>query len=157
MTFDDFIQCLNGLSDDIKSTAPVIVADTASEYAKESFTRKGFDGVKWAPAKVPKTRGSLLIDSSKLLNSIHPAIVSPERVVISAGGDQATYARVHNEGYNGPVDVPAHERTSIKGKRYTVRAHTRNVSIVKRQFMGNAVELNKLIYDRINGYLQTLQ
>lgn len=171
MTFEEFIRHINGLSEKIRSAVPGMVAETAGDYFKESFTRKGFDGKDWAPAKVKKQHGSLLVNSSKLLGSIHPAIVSPERVVISAGGGQVTYARVHNEGYEGEVDVAEHDREikikskAVKGKKKRkpetkvckVRAHTRNVSIVKRQFMGEAVELNKLIYDRISGYLQTLQ
>ncbi len=101
--------------------------------------------------------GSLLVNSSALLNSIRPAVVTPERVVISAGNDKVTYAAAHNEGYRGPVDVRAHQRTVKKtGTVYDVRAHTRMADIVQRRFMGDSEELNGMIRDRIEGHLDSI-
>ena len=89
---------------------------------------------------------------------LHTAgVVTPERVVISAGNDKVTYAAAHNEGYRGPVDVRAHQRTVKKtGTVYDVRAHTRMADIVQRRFMGDSEELNGMIRDRIEGHLDSI-
>lgn len=154
MNLSELNNYLQSLPDEILSDVAQIVADTASEYFKESFSVKGFDGNPWVPARHPKATGSLLIDSGNLLNSIRPALVTPERVVISAGNDKVTYAAVHNEGYYGPVSVRAHQRTIRNtGTTYDVRAHTRIANMVQRRFMGDSAELNDRIYDRIEAYI----
>lgn len=132
---------------------PDIIAETATEYYKESFALKEYDGKSWVPAKKPKKTGSLMITSGDLMNSIHPAEVSRNRVVIQAGNDKVTYARVHNEGFTGPVTIPAHTRRTKKGstqvKAYTIQQH-----IPQRQYMGKAHQLLKMIKERIDNYLE---
>lgn len=152
MDFDELNRFLRRIPDTIIEDAADIVADTATEYFKESFTRKGFDGNPWEPARHPKSTGSLLVDSGALVNSIRPTVITPQRVVISAGNDKVTYARIHNEGYDGPVNVRAHTRTQ-HGRPVNVRAHQRMISVIKRQFMGKVDELSRLIYDRLTAYI----
>ena len=97
-----------------------------------------------------------MITSSALVGSIRPTVVTAERVVIAAGNDRVNYAKAHNEGWVGNVNVRAHQR-KIKGKAVQVRQHQRLARIVKRQFMGNSRQLNLQILRRINGYLNSLQ
>ena len=156
MSPEQFNDYLERLPDSIAADFAEIAAETATEYFKESFTRKGFDGQNWQPAKIPKTTGSLLVDTSQLVNSIRPTIVSPERVIISAGNDHVAYAKIHNEGYKGPVTVPAHTRVSRKGKPHSVRSHVRIVDIIQRRFMGTASELNDRMRERIEARIQTI-
>ena len=156
MSPEQFNDYLEQLPDSIAANFAESAAETATEYFKESFMRKGFDGQNWQPAKVPKTTGSLLIDTSQLVNSIRPTVVSPERVVISAGNDHVAYAKTHNEGYKDLVTVPAHTRVSRKGKPHTVRSHVRIVDIVQRRFMGEARELNERLRERIEARIQTI-
>ena len=103
MDFNELENYLGSLPDKILDDAAEIVAETATAYYKETFRRKAFDGNPWAPAKVPRQNGSLLIDSGNLLNSIRPAYVGRDKVVISAGNDKVDYAKVHNEGFIGRV------------------------------------------------------
>ena len=148
----------HSLADEILSDSAEIIAETATEYYKSTFRSKSFDGNPWAPAKVFKSKGSLLIDSGNLLNSIRPAVISPERVVISAGNDKVDYAAIHNEGYRWPVHVPTHMRERPKGSGifHDVRAHDRMVDMVQRRFMGDSSELNDMIHDRIEGYIDSM-
>lgn len=150
MELQELTAFLENLPEMIINDAPDIVAETATEYFKETFTQKAFDGNPWAPGK-PKRRGSLLIDSGALLGSIHPSVISPQRVVIEAGNAKVTYAKVHNEGFDGQVAVPAHTRTTKTGE-VPVRAHTRTMHAIQRQFMGNSTELNQRIHDRLQSY-----
>lgn len=152
MNINELNDYLQSLPDEILSDAAEIIAETATEYYRSTFRKKAFDGNPWVPAKVPKTTGSLLIDSGAMMNSIRPAVVTPEKVVISAGNDKVDYAQVHNEGYKGPIQVPAHTRRARR-KEIQVRAHTRNVDIPQRLFMGESQELNDQIHDRIEGYI----
>lgn len=158
---------LRSLSSDLLDTAAHIVAETATAYYKESFRRKAFDGKQWKPAKRAKRKGSLLVASSAMMHSIRPSEVSPQRVVISAGGDKVTYAQAHNEGFVGNVNIPAHDRRvkppkskgkgkGKAGKSVTiqhVRPHQRMMRLPRRRFMGNSRELNAEIVKRIKGYI----
>ena len=157
MNIKELNKYLQDLSDEILSDAAEIVAETATEYYKNAFKQKSFDGNSWTPADKPKGNGSLLIDSGALLNSIRPAVVSPQRVVISAGNDKVNYARVHNEGYKGAVNVPEHIRKTKKRGDVKVKNHIRQANIPQREFMGDSNELNEQIHARIEGYIESLK
>lgn len=157
MDFNDLSNYLTSLPDRILDDASQIVAETATEYYKERFKEKAFDGNPWAPAKVPRRNGSLLINSGNLLNSIRPAYIGRDKVVISAGNDKVNYAQVHNEGYSGSVIVPAHVRRTRKYGDVNVKEHTRNANIPQRQFMGESDELATKIHERLEGYINTLK
>lgn len=144
----------NQMEEIMQGTAQ-IVAETSVEYFQNTFRTKKFDGNPWAPPRVPKRSGSLLVQSGALLNSIRPVLVSPERIVIAAGNEKVDYARVHNEGFKGSVTVPAHIRHTRRGDQ-TVRQHTRNVNIPQRQFIGDARELENDLQERIEAYVESV-
>lgn len=146
---------LNSLPDKLMGDAAEIVAETATEYFKETFRKKAFDGNPWTPARTAKRRGSLLVDSGAMMNSIRPLVVTPQRVVIAAGNQKVTYAKVHNEGYDGEVQVPAHSRRTKRGST-TVKAHSRTAHVIQRQFMGDSEELNDRIKGRVVDYIKNL-
>ena len=79
MNIKELNNYLQSLPEEIISDAAEIVAETATEYYKSAFKKKAFDGNPWTPAKAPKTTGSLLIDSGALVNSIRPAVITPQR------------------------------------------------------------------------------
>lgn len=144
----------NQMEEILQGTAQ-IVSETSVEYFQNTFRTKKFDGNPWAPPRVPKRSGSLLVQSGALLNSIRPVLVSPERIVIAAGNEKVDYAQVHNEGFKGSVTVPAHIRHTRRGDQ-TVRQHTRNVNIPQRQFIGNAQELENDLQERIEAYVKSV-
>lgn len=88
----------------LKKIAPNIITETATDFFQTRFTTKEWDGSPWPQTKVSVRRGSLMLRSGKLMKSIKPKEVTPERVVISAGSDQVPYAQPHNEG--GEITVP---------------------------------------------------
>lgn len=149
---------LIGLKNEILEAVPDIIAETAIEYFQDTFRLKAFDGTPWpdfSPGYRHRTNGSLMIDSAALLNSIRPSLVSRERVVISAGNEKVPYAQVHNEGFVGKVIVPTHTRNT-KGGNVQVKAHDRNVRLPKRQFLGDAKELEQQLCQRIEGFINSL-
>lgn len=149
-------QEIEELMDEICAASAGIIAEEATEYFKERFEEKEWDGTLWEPAKHPPSRGSLMLRSTNLMTSTRPTIITKERVVIAAGDDsKVTYARVHNEGYDGDVNVRPFTRM-VKGKQQEVRAHTRHMNIPKRQFMGETEELDERIVTRIGNYIESI-
>ena len=63
MDINELNKYLQSLPEMIIDNAAEIVAETATEYYKESFSKKEFNGNPWKEAKVPKRTGSLLIAS----------------------------------------------------------------------------------------------
>jgi len=57
MTVDELNQYFEGLEEELKDGIPDIIAETATEYYKESFTLKEYDGNPWEPLKHPKKKG----------------------------------------------------------------------------------------------------
>jgi phage gpG-like protein len=155
MTFDELENYLEALPAQILNEAANITAATAVDSFQKNFTKKGFDGNPWEPAKVKKKTGSLLVDSGDLLGSIEPKHIGPDKVVIGAGGYKAPYAKVHNEGFEGSVSVPEHTRKSPWGT-VNVKAHTRQANIPQRQFMGRSEEVAQEVRDAIQDYINGL-
>lgn len=147
MDFNDLKQYFENLPDKVMEITPDVIADTATEYFKERFTEKAYDGNPWQEGK-PKSTGSLLVDSGALLNSIRPIYIGADKVTISAGDMKVDYARIHNEGFQGPVFVNPFDRIR-NGKVEKVKGHTRNMNIPQRQFMGKSDELATRIKDRL--------
>lgn len=184
MDIKDLNKYLNGLSADIMSAAAENVAETARGEFINSFRKKSFGGNPWKPAKVPRGNGSLLVDTGQLRKSIRAEIITPERIVISAGDDTSvTYAQVHNEGFQGKVPVPSHSRTvksrtvqvpdytrttkngsrnvaahswNIKGGEQQVKSHTRNVNIPQRQFMGWSGEIEEEVSRNLKECIESI-
>jgi phage gpG-like protein len=154
MTVDEFSNWLNGIAPQIEAVAPDIIAETATEYYRARFREKAWDSNPWVAGK-PKRGGSLLVQSGNLMNSIRPAVIAPDRVVISAGNDKVGYARAHNEGVDEDITIPQHVRKTKKGT-VTVKQHTRHMQPPKRQFPGDAPELTDEIKRRLDDELNNI-
>ena len=63
MNIKELEDYLRTMPDELMEDVADIVAETATEYYKQTFHKKAFDGNPWTPAKTAKRRGSLLIDS----------------------------------------------------------------------------------------------
>lgn len=155
MDIQEFNAHLIEIRDEILEAAPDIIAATAAEYYRDSFRRKAFDGKPWQSPKTTKRRGSLLVDSGALANSIRPTIISPQRVVISAGNDHVLYAEAHNEGFQGLANIPEHQRKTRSGIT-TVKAHQRAMDIPQRQFLGQSEEMEQDIINRLEEYINSI-
>lgn len=155
-----------------KKKLPAIVARTAYEETKKNFERKSFDGKPWAPYKNKKReprKGSLMMRNNNLYNSVKSRVVSPDLVVVSAGGSKAPYARIHNEG--GTIERAARSETFIRnrhqkgklGKMFGGMGAFRKgttagqgltfkpyiINIPKRQFLGKSESLLKALKNDI--------
>lgn len=140
MTPQEFVNKLKKQADEIRTlvdrTLPVKVGNEAVEHFKENFSKGGFvDGglQQWTPAKRlsskygDKKNKTLLSSRNHLRDSIEAELIE--------GGVKITnrvpYAAAHNEG------------TTTAGKN-------RNVTIPKRQFIGDSKELDGKIREIID-------
>jgi phage gpG-like protein len=157
------------------SALPARIAVVADKFSKERFVKKDWVDVtskRWKASR--KKKGSTLVASGRLRQSIRKISVTPTRVII---GTNVPYARIHNEGgeISGTETVHSHTRHGHrrkahvrKGKRikavtvktYQVKAFSRKYhrKFAKRQFIGQSQELNsridKLIKNEIDKAIQ---
>lgn len=144
-----------------ESAVPNIIAETATEYFKERFTKQEWDGVPWRPLNAnyakrkTRGRGRILTRTGALMNSIRPAEIKPEKVVISAGNSRVPYARAHNEGMSikGVQSIKGYTNTNFMGtgKKVKIKPHKRTVNfrMPQRQFMGRSKYLNERLITRL--------
>ncbi|TZF81808.1 hypothetical protein FW774_17275 [Pedobacter sp. BS3] len=148
----------NNLNDKLQQQFPNILAETATEYFKERFIYKDWDGVPWQPYGNPKRepkRGSLLNRSpGGLMSTIRPSVISPTLVRINAGSAKVPYARVHNEGLRvrAVQYVRPHHNNNFmgKGQRVQIQGHSRRIDFTmpRRQFMGKSHPLLNAVKNR---------
>lgn len=171
-TFKDVVDFFNRLEGDFARRAvPRIIAETATEFFKQRFTTKEWEGTPWPPAKQPPKRGTLMVRSSALVNSIKPKLANEERVIISAGSERVPYAQVHNEG--GTIKIPVtdkmrrfawamhHNQTGGKGDSQwkglaLTKKDTLTINMPQRRFMGPSARLNALILERFRAAFKGL-
>ena len=145
---------ISGRISEILEKTPGLVARLASQYSQDAFARKAFDGNPWQQHSDPRRRGSELVRSGNLRDSMRVKI-DPDRVTISFGDQRVGYAQVHNEGFDGEVVVPAHTRRTRRGEQH-VREHTRHMRIPQRQYVGPAEELDRQIQEQIEALANEL-
>ena len=152
----------------VRQQLPGVLGTVAVNYFKDSFRRQGWRNRslkawdKRANEKNKKNKGrSILVSSGRLRNSIHIIQATPQLIAV---GTSVPYAAAHNEGFIGTVTVRAHTRSQTRkvredyttrkgnvrsrtfrqdtGKSFQVRAHTRQMNLPQRQFMGDSEVLN---------------
>jgi hypothetical protein len=129
----------------VQQYVPNMIAETAVEHYKNALISKSWNGTAYPAygnaAKEPR-RGSLMMRSMALFNSIKPKTVTAQKVVISAGNSRVKYARAHNEGLKiiATANIGQYTNRNFmgKGKSVGIKAHRRkiNFTMPKRQFMG---------------------
>lgn len=119
------------MSDFLNKILKGVKVDLTEDFDR-NFERKAFfSGAPWKPTKRPVSRGSLLVRTSRMRNSAKSEIQGDSIVFKSS----VPYYGIHNDG--GEI-----KRTSKKGKSYTI-------NMPKRQTIGNAPEVNRIIMENI--------
>ncbi|MDA6072071.1 hypothetical protein NJT12_20810 [Flavobacterium sp. AC] len=173
MSPEEFSRALETKGRELKNYAnnrfPSISGNIALRFINGNFRAGGFQGQsfdRWK--KSNKKRGSTLVDTGALRADNHYT-TQPGQTTLK---NNRPYAKSHNEGFQGTVNVKAHTRNKYSKKKVgtgrftrngnermqtvtyksgegTVKAHTRKMKIPKRQFMPtnerDSVVLNKAI------------
>lgn len=121
-------------------------------FINGNFRAQGWQGQNfqpWQPLKKPRQGGSILRKTGHLAGSFFFTI-SPGQAHVKT---LVPYAKAHNEGFKGTVNIPAHVRKikTVKGigKEVDVRAHTRNMNLPKRQMMPTNVYDSPVFFEAI--------
>lgn len=171
-TFKDIADFFNRLeSTFLRRAVPRLIAETATEFFKQKFTSKEWEGQPWPAAKNPPARGSLMLRSGALVNSIKPSTVNEERVVISAGSSKVPYAEAHNEGGDIKVRITPKMRKYAWARHYNTKDSSGNspwkglaltkktelkITMPRRRFMGPSKTLNGQIMERMRSAFKGL-
>lgn len=94
-----------------------------------------------------KLRGQRLNQrSGRLISSIHPEFEETSNELTSTVGTNVEYARVHEYGMSGSVEVKAHMREikqafgrPIEPRSVMVRAHPMKVNVSEKRFMRDSL------------------
>lgn len=91
-----------------------------------------------AHVKDRKLSGQVLkVQTGRLRRSVNFKVTESATGVEARVGTNVEYARIHEFGFKGTVNVKEHMR---KGKQaYTVRAHTRRVNLPERSFLRSSM------------------
>lgn len=125
-----------------------------TEMFDSNFTRQGFFGKKWLPTKVSKVnkagkQGSILIVTGAMRRSIRSQVRGNAVVFTS----DKPYTGLHNEGGKFAGNVRSHVR-KVGGKLVRVKAHTRQMNMPQRQFIGDHAEVQKALGEIVFKHLQ---
>lgn len=159
MTPQQANQQLDKLVVTLRQKTAQVVAEKAVAYYKQSFSRKSWEGQPWKAAKKEPARGSLMVRSSKLMNSIRPVLVTPERIRIRAGSPQVPYAQIHQEGgtINHPGGTPYFFDKAKNKAVFVSKKNGANLPVTKphkitmprRQYMGTGSVFAAYITDAL--------
>lgn len=133
---------------------PNMAGKKALRFIDDNFRKEAWEGYAW------KKRAKADRGSRRALLILHGTLRRGNRSQAMPGGvriyNDVVYARVHNEGFRGTVNVSAHNRrlfrkyatSSVKTHRTAlkkqhagdaqVKAHTMKMNIPRRQFMPTA-------------------
>lgn len=157
--------------------APGLLGNDAVNFFLDSWKRQGwlnYSNTAWRQRSKNSKRNkgrAILVDSGRLRRSIRIVKITGGAVTI---GTDVPYARMHNEGFKGVVNIAAFTRNryvkekvgigkltkkgkektktvSRVGSSHTVKAHTRRVNMPQRQFMGYSHYLDKQLHRRLMG------
>jgi hypothetical protein len=168
---DDFFDNLT--NEFFRKQVPKVIAEKATIFFKERFTTKEWDGNPWPETKKPVSRGTLMVRSGALVNSIQPKTVSSEKVVISAGNEKVNYARAHNEGETIEIPITPKMRKFAWAMHYKEVGNDKEANsawrglaltkkeklIVKlpmRRFMGPSEKLNDVLFNSLKEAFNSL-
>jgi phage gpG-like protein len=141
--------------------APVELGLNAVDFFVGSFKNQGWQGAtfqRWPARKVNNwnkrnnTGRSILIQSGRLRRSIRVTSSSTTQVTI---GTDVPYARVHNEGYKGPVKQQVKSFTRKNRSNVKSFSRTINQNIPQRKFMGESPILTEQLKRKLETKLLT--
>lgn len=135
---------------------PVVLKDMRVKLAElfdQNFREQGFFGAKWRPKKVYSKGGSptVLIVTGAMRRGIRSEVRGRSVVFTS----DKPYTALHNEGGTFQQNVPAHYR-NVRERRSIVRAHTRNMHMPQRQFIGDHAKVQNAIGSIMTRHLERI-
>lgn len=168
---EEFTKALQIKAKDVEQYAqnrfPAVAGDISLRFINGNFRAQGFQAKTFKKWK--KSKGTTLVKSGHLRNATYYT-TQPGQVTIR---NNMPYAKVHNEGFQGKVNIKAHKRNqynkvkswtgkytktgnsifktvSVKSGEIQVKAHTRKVNLPQRQFIPTANNPSPVLNNAIN-------
>lgn len=139
----------------MRADAPKMASAKILRFIDGNFRAQGWQGKTFKPWRPNKRKGTILIKKGHLRRSFKSTPINEGMV---RTWSSSRYAKIHNNGFNGTINIPAHERrkltvAKIETGKYTkagkerqktvhnvtgtttVRSHTRRVNVARRQMM----------------------
>ncbi|TAG31894.1 MAG: hypothetical protein EAZ35_02260 [Sphingobacteriia bacterium] len=161
---------------------PNLAATEAVKFSKNRFRAENWIGnttENWKKRvrKDKRTGRAILVNKAILKRDIHKIYVGPDRAIIGTTKLSAPYAKAHNEGFSGKVNVKEHKRRRFKkveetytsktgkekkrtskqvdesGGNIIVKSYSKKMKLPKRQFMGVSPVLDNIIQRSITAAL----
>jgi len=172
MQAEQFPAHIRALAKDIEHYAlvewPGMAGKKILRFIDGNFRAQGWQGTTFQPWKEISRKGTILVKTGKLRRSFRQEISNGAVRTWSTG----PYAKVHNEGFKGEVNIRAYKRSlyvaskigtgrfTKTGKERTktvhtktgesmVKAHIRNVNMPKRQFMPMSYQDSIILWNAI--------
>lgn len=125
--------------------APSRMAFALEKAAREfGFAAEGIIKKDYLSGPRPQRLGA---PSGRLRSSITPRVTLQNNNLVIQIGTNVEYAAAHEFGFNGTVNVPAHDRVvrkvfgrSVEERVANVRAHARKMNLRERPFLGPGVQ-----------------
>lgn len=151
----DLDEYIKNATDEVIEVCEQTIAAVAGDYFQKRFVEKEFDGNPWPIAKDPRRQGMELIKTGELRNSMFVER-EPGKITISFGKEPVVnYAQVHNEGFDGEVNVRSFTRM-VRGKKQEVKAHKKHMRIPQRQFLGESKALEELLHTELEAVAEDI-
>lgn len=138
----------------VNSVFPSRAGNMVLRFVNGNFRAQGWQGSSFSKWKPNLRKGTILVKKGALRRGTNFTTQPGQAHVYN----NVKYAKVHNEGFNGSVNIPAHTRRNLQAAKVetgrltksgrkqtktvhtvksvsTVKAHTRKMNIPKRQFM----------------------
>lgn len=143
---------------------PTIAGVEAVNHFKAGFRNEGFTNrtlEKWVPRKKQDAGRGILTKTGRLRRSIKILRKTATSVMVGVNLSEVPYAKVHNDGFKGTVDIKGHTRRNNRYDVYDTRrrrktasgisitgSYKRKMNIPKRQYVGESIALNNKITDK---------
>lgn len=178
MSVERAIQTVKKKLERVVSTLPKIIGNEAVNWTRDNFQQQGWPGLSFSawPSRKGNSRAGrqILVKSGRLRRS--PAVLETNTSGVVIGIRGVPYARAHNEGYSGTVQVKSFSRKrytkgrvgsgkftkagrermktvkSISGA-ITVKAHSRRMNMPQRKFIGASPVLTSILLKKARIHL----
>lgn len=157
MNPEEFSKAVQKKAAELKNYAvnrfPTKAGNIALRFVNGNFRAQGFQGATFKRWKANKRNGTILVKTGKLRAANYFTIQAGQATI----KNQMPYAKAHNEGFKGDVNVKAHTRNqysktkvgtgkftktgkerqktmTMKSGQSNVKAHTRKIDLPQRQF-----------------------
>lgn len=135
MTSEEFLQNTERKLAGALAKLPEVIGGEVVHFTNDNFDRQSYASEPWQPRKATpwgkkkRSEKSLLVDTGQLKQSVRIDRITEHSVTVMAGGPDAPYAKVHNEGFHGLVEqtVSPHFRKGKNGKDIYVKEHHRTI------------------------------